>query len=126
MATRKKDIKNQKHIQEFIVLFYDLVQKDRLLRLYFKSFNDQLWEDHITVMTSFWSNVVFQTENYQGNPMSTHYKIHQIKKITPNAFKRWLNLFEQAVTQKFEGENVQIVLEKARSIAVILQRNIKS
>ena len=92
MAHLKKDIGNKKDIQQFLELFYHKVKEDRLLKVYFKSFDDQWWDVHIPIMTAFWNNVVFYSDDYEGNPMDTHYKIHQINKLTDNAFNRWLAL----------------------------------
>lgn len=124
MAAHKKDIKNEKQIREVILLFYELIKKDRVLKIYFKSFDDQAWQNHLTSMTSFWSNIVLFSEDYEGNPMLTHYSINELKKLTPLAFERWLAVFEQAVTHKFEGKHVDIMLEKAKNIAVILEHHI--
>ena len=124
MVTQKNDIKNKKQIRASIERFYELIKKDRVLKIYFKSFDEQMWNDHLIAMTAFWSNILLFSDDYQGNPMLMHYKINQIKNLKSSTFKRWLMLFEQAITDKHSGENVQMILEKSKSIAQILESQI--
>lgn len=125
MAPPKRDIKNKKDIQKIIETFYIEVKKDRLLKVFFKSFDDQWWEEHIPIMTAFWSNVVFYSEEYEGNPMIKHYKVNQSNKLTKNIFKRWLSIFDMTVNSLYEGNNAQLILRKAQSLGAILEERMK-
>jgi hemoglobin len=97
------------------------VRPDPLLGPFFNGFIEINWEEHYKKMVSFWSNALFQSGSYMGNPMEAHKVVHSLKATRHEHFQRWLQLFEQTVDEHFIGKNARLIKEKASSIATIMQ-----
>ncbi len=109
-----------KYIEDIILLvdrFYDKVNKDRLLSPVFNEFARVKWEEHLPVMYSFWSAVLFDTNTYKGQPLTSHLELP----ISTEHFQRWLELFKETVDENFKGNKAEEAKEKADSIAHIFQ-----
>ena len=111
------DIRNIEDIILLVDRFYDKVNKDSLLSPVFNDFAEVSWEDHLPVMYSFWSAVLFDTNTYKGQPFTSHIELP----VTTEHFHRWLELFKQTVDENFKGEKAEEAKERADSIAYIFQ-----
>jgi hemoglobin len=117
----KSDILNREDIHHLVDVFHEKVKKDSSLKPYFNSLTELNWNKHLDNMCEFWDNILFHSGHYEGNPMSTHKKIHQSKRITTDHFKQWIFLFEQTVDELFKGKNATNIKKRAFSIATIMQ-----
>jgi hemoglobin len=115
------DIKNRQDIEQLINTFYDKVKKDDLIGFIFNDVAKVNWKKHLPVMYDFWQNIIFYTNNYNGNPMMVHMHLSQRTPLTKEHFERWMQLFRQTVDELFEGEKAMLAKEKANSIATIMQ-----
>ena len=111
------DIENIDDIIVLVDRFYDKVNADPLLSPVFNEIAKVNWEEHLPVMYSFWSAVLFDTNTYKGQPFTSHIDLP----IDTEHFQRWLELFRQTVDENFEGEKAREAKEKAESIAMIFQ-----
>lgn len=111
------DIENIDDIIVLVDRFYDKVNADPLLSPVFNEIAKVNWEEHLPVMYSFWSAVLFDTNTYKGQPFTSHIDLP----IDTEHFQRWLELFKQTVDENFEGEKAREAKEKAESIAMIFQ-----
>ena len=111
------DIKNIEDIILLVDRFYDKVNEDSLLSPVFNEFAKVNWEEHLPVMYSFWSAVLFDTNIYKGQPLTSHINLP----ISTEHFQRWLELFKKTVDENFEGDKAAEAKEKADSIANIFQ-----
>ncbi len=114
----KTDILNRNDIEALVNVFYDKVKKCEPLCFHFTAVN---WEKHLPVMYDFWENVIFSTGIYEGNPMAIHKRIHQQQPLSPMDFRQWIDLFTETVHILFEGENADLIRQRAESIASIMQ-----
>lgn len=112
-----KDIQNIENIILLVDSFYDKVNNDPLLSPVFNDIAKVNWEEHLPVMYSFWSAVLFETNTYKGQPLASHINLP----IDPGHFKRWLELFRQTVDENFKGEKADEAKYRADTIAVIFQ-----
>ena len=115
---KKKDIVNRADIEILVNNFYDKVRKDDLIGLMFDHVD---WTKHLPLMYDFWDNVLFHTGNYTGNPMGKHMIAHARNPMTAVHFDRWLLLFFETVDEGYSGNNTQLIKERAKSIATIMQ-----
>jgi hemoglobin len=115
----KKDILTKKDIEKLVNHFYEKVKNDEFISRFFR--DDFNWKIHLQTMCDFWENVVFYTGSYNGNPMQKHFDIHEKQNFTEKDFNQWTKLFNNSVDELFEGENVNIIKQKAQSIATIMQ-----
>jgi hemoglobin len=111
------DIKNIDDIIFIVDNFYKKVNKDELLSPVFNDISKVNWDEHLPVMYNFWSAVLFDTNTYKGQPLTSHTELP----LTKEYFKRWLYLFKQTVDENYSGSNADEIKVKADSIALIFQ-----
>lgn len=71
-------------------------------------------------MHNFWENILFSNENYNGNPMCVHQKLHRKSAMTTAHFQHWLSLFRITVDELFAGVKSEEIKERAYNIASAL------
>jgi hemoglobin len=111
------DIKNINDIILLVDNFYSKVNDDELLSPVFNELVKINWDEHLPIMYNFWNAVLFDTNAYKGQPLTSHTNLP----INKNHFERWLRLFKQTVDENFEGDKAVEAKEKADSIALIFQ-----
>lgn len=116
-----KDLENRLDIEIVVNSFYNKVRQDDMINFMFDHVN---WEKHLPIMYEFWDNVLFYTGNYTGNPMEKHQMAHNRNPMTAAHFERWLSLFDMTVNELFMGYNANLLKERAKSIATIMQLKI--
>lgn len=116
-----KDIKNRKDIELLINSFYDKVKEDAVIGFFFTEVVQVNWEKHLPVMYDFWENVVFQTSNYNGNPMDKHIDLNKKSAIAMKHFQRWTLVFNETVDELFSGTKADLIKQRALSIATVMQ-----
>lgn len=122
----KHDIQNRRDIIQLINSFYDKVQHDPQIGHFFNEVISVEWEKHLPKMYDFWDDVVFHTAQYSGNPMQVHKGIHGLHAFTPTDFKQWYHLFSETADELFEGNNTELIKQRALSISTIMQIKIIS
>jgi hemoglobin len=120
----KKELQDEDDIRLLVRHFYDRVLKDPVLSPFFSHALENKWEKHLQVMDAFWSNVIFYTGNYTGNPLVTHRMMHQFKPLDKEKFDRWISLFNQTVDELYTGEKALLAKQRAGSIAAMMQLKI--
>lgn len=113
----KTDITNRKDIEALVNAFYDKVKTDDVIGYLFNEVAKVDWQSHLPKMYDFWENILFQTGNYNGNPMLKHKELHQKSTMESAHFKHWLHLFSQTVDVLFEGEKANEIKLRAANIA---------
>ncbi len=78
-------------------------------------------ERHLPRITDFWEAVVFNRHSYSKNVMEVHLQIHRLSPIDPAHLRRWVTLFTQTVEEHFEGERATLAIQRALSIATLMQ-----
>ena len=117
----KKDISNRTDIQLLVDTFYTKVRADETIGYLFNDVAKVNWELHLPRMYDFWENILFQTGGFKGNPMVAHVKLHQQSPLTAAHFEQWLKLFLATVDELFEGDKTELIKQRARSIATMMQ-----
>lgn len=72
--------------------FYNRVDHDPLLRPMFRAVVPD-WEEHLQIVTDFWSAVLMGTARYNGCVMGAHGRL----RMSPDHFERWMSLFRSSV-----------------------------
>jgi hemoglobin len=120
----KKKIENRQDVQVLVRTFYERVLNDEMLGPFFSYVKKHHWEEHLNVLDTFWSNILFFTGGYEGNPLEVHKTLHHFKKLEKAHFDRWLQFFNEAVDELFYGEKAELARQRAFSIATIMQLKI--
>jgi len=115
------DIKDRADIQQLVDTFYNKVRADETIGYLFNEVAQVNWEQHLPRMYDFWENIVFQTGGFKGNPMTAHVQLHQKSPLTAAHFARWQQLFLATVDELFAGDNAELIKQRARSIATMMQ-----
>jgi hemoglobin len=118
---KRKDITQRKDIVLLVNEFYEKVKLDKEIGPIFIEVAQVNWEKHLPVMYDFWENIIFQTGNYAGNPMTAHFKLHEKHPFTKAHFTRWLNLFQETLSDNFVGQNTELARQRALSIATVME-----
>ncbi len=121
-----KDITTPDDVHLLVRAFYGAVQKDHILGPIFNDIAKVNWQDHLSVMVTFWESLLLKTDRYRRNALKPHLKVFQKVKFEPGQMERWLTLFEQTVNTHFYGEIANKAKHWARGIAHNLQKQIIS
>lgn len=116
-----KDIETRYDINELMHAFYAKAMQDEEIGFYFTEVIPLNLEQHLPVIVSFWENVLFGADSYQGNPMKVHEHIHKLSAFTEKHFNRWLYLFHLTVDELFKGDNAERIKQRATSIATVMK-----
>ena len=117
MKEVKSDIHTEADVALLVNVFYDKVREDVLLAHVFNEIIKDNWPAHLSRMTDFWSTVLLYTRTYKDDPMPKHLPLP----VGKEHFDRWLELFNVAIDELFEGQIAENARKRANSIASIMQ-----
>lgn len=118
-----KDIENREDITLLLTRFYSIAMKDNLIGHHFKHLD---LESHIPVFTDFWDKILFGNPVYFGNPLLVHKLLNDKDRITLDHFRRWVQLFGEAVDSLFVGDIAENAKLRAKMIAHSLNERLTS
>jgi len=99
-------------VERMVRVFYERALADEALGPIFReAIHD--WEPHIAVVRDFWSDVLHGTKRYRRNAFAPHAKL----RFEPEAFDRWLSVFESAVIDALSREDAEKAIRIARHMA---------
>jgi hemoglobin len=111
------DILTEADVSELVNAFYTKVREDSLLRDIFNDVIKDNWPAHLKRMTDFWSTVLLYTRTYKDDPMPKHLSLP----VGKEHFFRWLALFDETISEHFDGPIAENARKRAASIASIMQ-----
>lgn len=113
----KKDIKNREDIIQLVDAFYKTVISDEKIGYLFSDVAKINWELHLPKMYDFWENILFNTGNFEGNPMQKHKELNEKSKLEKAHFLHWNKLFQITVNKLFSGEKATEIIKRAMNIS---------
>ena len=117
----KKDIVTRKDIELLVNEFYIKIIQDKKTGFIFTDIAAVNWQKHLPLMCDFFENMLFYTGSYTGNPMELHKHINRLFPLTEEHFRQWNYLFSTTVDELFEGTTANLVKQRAKSIAAVMQ-----
>lgn len=117
----KTDINDRKDIELLVNAFYDKIKTDVVIGYLFTDVARVNWEKHLPIMYDFWENILFQTGNYNGNPMLRHKELHEKSTMEAAHFRHWTYLFNITVDELFEGAKAEEIKMRATNIAQVMR-----
>ena len=117
----KKDISSKADIQIIIDRFYEQVRADATIGFIFNDIAKVDWPHHMPIMYDFWESTVFGTGTYTRNAMTPHFQLNEKVPLTGAHFEQWLFLFETTIDSLFEGANADLMKERGKGIAGLMQ-----
>ncbi len=112
----KSDITTEADVTHLVHTFYNSVRADDLLGPIFEEIIKDNWAPHLLRMVDFWSTILLYTRKYKDDPMPKHLKLP----VEQRHFDRWLSLFNNTLTENFEGPITENARLRAESIARIM------
>ncbi|HVW51349.1 MAG TPA: group III truncated hemoglobin [Trinickia sp.] len=106
------------NIRELVYAFYDRVRADALLGPVFDAVLEGRWDAHLPKMCAFWGSLVLGDKRYRGNVQQAH---QPLEGVEPRHFSRWLHLFLDTVSERYEPAAAVRFMEPALRIAQSLQ-----
>jgi hemoglobin len=116
-----KDIENQDDLQFLVGDFYKLLLQDEKISYIFTEVVKIKLEEHLPILVTFWSQVLFGTGGYTNNLTQIHLDVNQKEYLSPELFKIWLAHFYTAVDQNFIGIHSEKIKTNALNIATVMQ-----
>ncbi|TDG34923.1 group III truncated hemoglobin [Pedobacter changchengzhani] len=122
----KSDINNRNDIIILVDTFYNNVQQNNLIGPIFTEVAKVDWSHHLPKMYDFWESILFGKAIYKGNPMLTHFDLQKKANLDKQEFDTWKGIFFKTVDDLFEGENAEMIKQKAKSIADLMHFKLSS
>ncbi|WP_346238851.1 group III truncated hemoglobin [Niabella insulamsoli] len=122
----KKDITDKADIAFLVQSFYQKATRDEVIGYIFQQAPGFVLEQHLPIMISFWETLLFGVAGYKGNPMLKHVLLHRNIPLKAEHFDRWINLWRETVSSHFEGHVAHEAMNKAASIAKLMQFKIET
>lgn len=118
MQMKLENTITEESIRRMVDTFYERVRNDELLGPVFENVLHDQWDAHMPKMYDFWSTVLLGSGRFQGNVFGKHMVLPG---ITKEHFVNWLALFNATVTEIYDADTAQPILEVAGRIAESLQ-----
>jgi hemoglobin len=119
-----RDLQTRADIDALLRDFYTQLLDDRLLRHVFVDVARLNLEKHLPVMGDFWERVLFNTGEYNGQPMRVHRRLHDREPLTAAHFERWLAVWNETTDRRHRGPVAATAKRHAARIALAMQRNL--
>lgn len=116
-----RDIETREDILLLLTAFYDLLLKDPTISYIFTDVAKINMKEHLPVIVDFWEMVLFDVPVYKKNAIQPHLILNQQSKFEKHHFSTWLSYFDKTVNELFCGKNAFLAIQKAKSIATIMQ-----
>ena len=117
----------KENLNKLVIRFYTKILKDDLVGPIFidvlgSDLKSDIWKAHIQILTDFWASIALGDFAYKGSPFAPHVKLQ--KKLSVQAFERWLLLFSETLHTFFEPRTAELFHERGKVIAGNFMRNL--
>ena len=116
-----EDIQSREDIDKVVRSFYELLLADEIMRPIFVDIARLDLEKHFPHLIDFWHSILFYTGAYRKNVMEIHIDLNKKVTLKPEHYRLWTMYFEQAVRDSFYGPRSDLAVERARSIAQLME-----
>ena len=119
----KKDVSSAIDIKFIMHVFYKKLLADEHLSPFFTHVThvaDHL-EEHLNLLTTFWSQSLFQTGGYYNNMFYIHKNVHEQMPFEEKHYKLWLDHFFKSIDENYRGENAERMKNQSLSMATIMK-----
>jgi hemoglobin len=110
----KHDIRTKNDVSLLVDEFYKKVKVDPLLAPFFRDIN---WDNHLILLTDFWSMVLLHDQAFDGNAANSHLRFP----LEAKHFDRCLKLFHDTLDEHFIGMKMLEAKARASNLALIFQ-----
>lgn len=122
---KMNDIQTQEDLYHLVDEFYKKLLNDNSIAYIFTDVVKIKLEEHLPILVTFWSQLLFNTGGYFNNLTQIHLDVHQKEALTPELFNIWLQHFNDTLDENFSGPNVEKMKTQALSLSTIMQIKIR-
>ncbi|RAR47063.1 group III truncated hemoglobin [Flavobacterium lacus] len=119
------DIQTQNDLYLLVDVFYKKLLADDSISYIFTDVVKIKLEEHLPILVTFWSQGILGTGGYSKNLTQIHLDVNEKEYLSPELFKIWLNHFNDAVDENFQGTKSEQIKTQALSIATVMQIKIE-
>ena len=105
-------------LRPLVEAFYRRVRQDDRLGPIFEAHVED-WDEHLALLTDFWSSLMLSSGRYKGNPFAQHKPF--AGELDVALFERWLGLWRVSTDEMFPAEIAAEFQRKARRVAESLK-----
>lgn len=124
MDKNLREIQTRADIEELVGELYQRLPVDPVVGHYFTEVVSLNLSTHLPKIVDFWEMVLFQQGGYAGDAMAVHLRLHELSPFRHEHFEAWLHHFEGVVRERFHGEGAERAIQRAKSIALIIQSKV--
>ena len=117
----KRDIETRADLELLLAEFYKIAPNDAEIGHHFDGVD---LVAHLPVIVDFWEKVLFGKAVYFNNPLAVHQILHAKSPLTPEHFRRWVEIFSRTVDALFAGKTADDAKLRAKMIARSLNQNL--
>ena len=114
------DITTSDDVASLVRRFYRVAIPDEVLGPVFRAAGID-WEVHMPRITAFWERQLLDLPGYNGNMVRAHLDAYARCPYGDAEFARWLELWDDAVDERFAGQVAEHAKARARGAATTLQ-----
>ena len=115
------DIQNQDDLYLLVDKFYKKLLADDKINYIFINVIPINLEEHLPLLVTFWSQIIFGTGGYHHNLTQIHLDINSKSYLSKELFDIWITHFEKAIDENFEGDNCERLKKEANQLSTLLQ-----
>ena len=115
------DIETQDDLYYLVDNFYKRLLSDASISYIFTDVVKIKLEEHLPILVTFWSQAIFDTGGYFNNLTKIHLDINAKSYLSKELFEIWLDHFEAAINENFEGFNCERMKNQAHNLSTIMQ-----
>jgi hemoglobin len=123
-APVRRDLDGRAQIHDLVVSFYREIVFDDLLGPLFDEVAEVDWTEHIPKLIDFWCRVLLGERGYDGYIIGSHQRVHELERLRPEHFERWLTLWSTAVDGGWAGPGAEQAKDHAAHMAQVLARRL--
>lgn len=118
------DLDSADRIAQFIDAFYAKVLGDALLAPVFLEVADIDLAAHLPHIRDYWCKMLLGEPGYRRHMMARHRALDAKATLTGSHYRRWLQLFEETLSEQASGPRAEHARTLARRIARNMQQNL--
>ncbi len=116
-----KDIQTQEDLYKVVDNFYQKLLADDAISYIFTDVVKVKLEEHLPILVTFWSQSILGTGGYFNNLTQIHLDLNAKSYLSKELFDIWLNHFETAINENFQGINCERMKNQAHNLSTIMQ-----
>jgi hemoglobin len=115
------DIQTQEDLYKVVDDFYKKLLADDAISYIFTDVVKVKLEEHLPILVTFWSQSILGTGGYFNNLTQIHLDLNAKSYLSKELFEIWLNHFETAINENFQGINCERMKNQAHNLSTIMQ-----